>query len=570
MSLFCDLYSMAENKADISNEFKRDKWRSMEYRTKLGEGILLLTTYDGKTEPITLNINLNDWHKIFIGFFYMNADNYSFIKLSGDEEYTPIKYFTNGSPHNWMCTEYMQEIFWKCADLTEQKVILAKPEHFMPSVSGIAWIRCEEMTETEIERYKRAESKPNKCVQMHIDIDSFLEDRSKEKTEHFAKFGMLKNTNASFCSLEYSMLYEKYPDKKDYVPLTSSQQYFTTGKYTYDEMFGKYLELSKDYNIPLFATERMSVAGFHMPITRPDMHSKFVLENEQFYCKNRDGSMLQVCSYAYNEVQDYVLARMVKMVKMGFKGVSMIFHRGILIGFEQPVIDRFKEKYPDIDPHTLPVSDSRLHLVWCEFMTEFMQKVRKMLDSISEERIGINVITNFGLQSSKNFGLDVETWAKEGLIDCVSQADMEIYEDLTDCMSEDNPELIDLEKYKKRIEDYQVLRRNYGTDVEKVCKYIPEYAKLEELYGVEVYHILPWVHTMTAENYIKAVERMQKCGAKRFLAWNTNHMTYNRPEFLIASSIGNDIGTDAELKKFYKVLSLDNVNISQAVPNWRG
>ncbi len=66
----------------------------MEYKTKLGEGRLLLATYDGNPEPVTLNINLTGWHKIFIGFFSMNADNYSFIKLTDDEEYTPISTHT--------------------------------------------------------------------------------------------------------------------------------------------------------------------------------------------------------------------------------------------------------------------------------------------------------------------------------------------------------------------------------------------------------------------------------------------------------------------------------------------
>lgn len=63
---------------------------------------------------------------------------------------------------------------------------------------------------------------------------------------------------------------------------------------------------------------------------------------------------------------------------------------------------------------------------------------------------------------------------------------------------------------------------------------------------------------------------MQECGAKRFLAWNTNHMTWDLPEFHIVSNIGNEPGVDVTLRKFYKVLSIDDNNISQVVANWRG
>lgn len=570
MKTFCDLYSITENKEAVSSRFEENKWCSMEYTTKLGKGQLLVTASGCKSEPIVLNPNLNGWQKIYIGFFHMCTPNYSFIKLTDDEEYTPIEYMTNGSPHNWINSEYMQEIYWKCADLTNQRIILENPEYIFPTVSGIAWIRCEAMTDEEIIRYKNSLNKEIKCVQMHFDIDGFYLDRSIDKKEHFANFSMLKNTNADFCTLEYSMLFEEHPHKDKYVPLVDREKCYTSGKYTYDEIFDKYLDLAKQYNIPLYAAERMSVASFHIPFTRPDLQSKFVLENDKFHCKNRDGSKVQVCSYAYVEVQDYVLKRMIKMVKKGFQGVSMIFHRGIHIGFEEPVINIFKEKYPEIDPHTLPVTDERLHSVWCEIMTGFMRKVRETLDDLSDEHININVITEYGLQSSKNFGLDVETWAKEGLIDCVSQGDMEIYEDLADCMSDENPDLIDLDKYKKRMEDYQVLKRNFATNVDKVCKHIPEYLRLEERYGVKVYHVLPWINSILPENYMKEVERMRQCGAKRFLAWNTNHMIRNRPEFLLVSSLGNDMGVDVPLRNFYRVLSLDSVDISQAVPNWRG
>ncbi len=366
------------------------------------------------------------------------------------------------------------------------------------------------------------------------------------------------------------MMFEEKEGDPLCIPLVQNAVPYTSGKYTYDQIYEKYLSKAKEYGLKLYATERMSVANFHAPYIKPEFRQKFVTENKQYHCIGRDGSTVSICSYAFDEVQEYVINRMVKMVQMGFPGISMIYHRGIHIGFEAPVLKRFHERYPDIDPHLLPVTDERLHAVWCEFMTGFMRRVRKKLDEISEKHIEINVITDYGTATAKHFGIDVECWAKEGLIDSVSQGDMEIYEDLTDCMSDSDETLIDMGKYKKRLEEYLILRRNYATNVEKVCQHMPEYLRLEELYGIKVYHVLPWANTVAPETYMNAVEKMQACGAKRFLAFNTNHMVYNLPEFHLVSQIGNDKEADVTLRQYYKVLSLDHHNTSHAIANWRG
>jgi len=575
MSVFCDLPAIADNRELISQSFKNDKWRAMEYSTSLGSGQLLMAPIGSAPEPIALSPALSGWQKIYIGFFatesYIHSDNYFYIKLSNEDRYTPIRFIKKGMPENWKVHEFFQEVFFKCADMTDLKLILSKPQVSAPALSGIAWIRCEEMSEAEIERYKSSLQKDNKCVQMHIDIDPLADDLSADKEDYFSKVDMLKNTNADFCSLEYSMIFEDHGQAPlDLTFQDVTQMPLSSGKYSFEEIFEKCLEFSKKTNVPLYATERMSVASFHYPINNPTFRNSFVLDNPQFHCKNRDGSDTLICSYAYSQVQDFVISRMVKMVKLGFKGISMILHRGIHVGFEAPVLERFKALYPDTDPRLLPVSDERLHSVWCEIMTEFIRKLRKTLDSIAGEHIMLNAITDYGLESAKNFGLDIEQWAREGLIDSVSQADMEIYEDLTDCMSEHDPALIDLDKYKKCLGEREVVCRHYATDVDKICAHIREFKALEEKYGIKVYHALPWVHTVAAEEYMDAVEQMKRCGAERFLAWNTNHMMPNRPEFLLASSIGNDIGVDTALRSFYRVLSLDGVDISQFVPNWRG
>jgi hypothetical protein len=152
----------------------------------------------------------------------------------------------------------------------------------------------------------------------------------------------------------------------------------------------------------------------------------------------RNGATLKVCSYAYDEVQDYMVSQLVGFMDYGFDGVSLIFHRGAHIGFEEPVIRRFAELYPDVDPFVLPAADERLNGVWSDFMTTFMRKLRNALDAASDRHLKINVITDYTPATSKLFGLDVERWAKEHLIDQVLQTIMETFEDLDGCLNQLN------------------------------------------------------------------------------------------------------------------------------------
>lgn len=567
MKLFSDLYKIAENKELISTKSEDGKWLSIDYETKLGQGKLLAASELIYPEPITLNLNLKGWHKIYIGLFNMRSENHIYAKLSGDEEYSIIRHTGLGCPKRWCATEYMEEVYWRCADLTEQKLVLAKPELYFNTISGMSWIRCEEMTDSEVEKYKATLEKPNKCVQMHYDCDALFEDESEERTKFFVELNRLKNTNADFVSFEYSILYDSEKDDS-YFPMFKTDSRVSSGKYkNTDELLKKALEWSKQNGIKLYATERMSMSNFYAPYFASNFKKRFFTDNPQYCCKTRDGRTVKVCSYAYEEVWDYVIDNMIKMIEMGFDGISMIFHRGIHIAFEKPVIDRFNELYPGVDPCRLPIADERLKSVWCEFINGFMRRLRERTDSHFGRHIELNAITAYSIEMARRVGLDLETWAREGLVDSISQGDMEVFEELDGCLADDG--LIDLEKYSKAIEDRPVVRRSSG-HIEKTCLYIKEFTELEEKYGVKVFNILPWVEMYDIETYKSWVNKMEELGAKRYLAYNTNHILSTLPEFHVVSHLGNDMVADVTLQKYYRTLSFDKSDISQYNPNWRG
>lgn len=558
--VFSNLSRLVNEKENISSEFEKDKWRIMEYTTGKYSGQMLVTTENGYPEEISVDLNLEGLYQIYICVPRLRETNYLNIKLSGDLCYTGL-IASDKAPKNWMTEEFVEELYWKTADLTGQKIIFSKADSTISSVTGVAWIRCIPVSED-------APAVTNKCVQMHNDEDVAAQDMQKCDDDYLMKLYPIANTNAEFLSFEFSFDYDGVPNPgKEH--LIGYNKRWDEGNYRYrekaDTIYKKAVEFAHKNGFGIYAANRMSVANFVVPYTRFGWNSNFVENGSKFYCRTRIGETVRVCSYAYDEVQDYVIGNFVNMLKYGFDGITLICHRGMHIGFEKPVLERFRELYPDVDPCVLPFSDERLHGVWCEFMNKFMTKLRAAVG----KDIKINTITDYGLATSKHLGLDVEYWAKHGLIDSASQADMETFENLDGCMSDDNPSLIDLEKYREVLTERHIVTRKFGCNVDKICENIPAFKKLRELYGIQTYHVLPWVGRKLPEEYPAIVERMKTAGAEKFLSWNTNHLMRDLPEWHTVSRIGNE-PEDVMLRKFHRVLSLDGNYIAEFQPNWRG
>ena len=135
-------------------------------------------------------------------------------------------------------------------------------------------------------------------------------------------------------------------------------------------------------------------------------------------------------------------------------------------------------------------------------------------------------------------------------------------EKVEDAVVEEEPEVIDLDKYNKALCERTVVKRSFATNVPKVLENIPKYQKLKE-YGVDVYCVIPWVHTIQPEEYDEIIEQMKKAGAEKFHSWNTNHLVWDLPEWYVVSKIGNARDDSIVRRKFYRVLSLNGHDISQ-------
>jgi len=267
-------------------------------------------------------------------------------------------------------------------------------------------------------------------------------------------------------------------------------------------------------------------------------------------------------------VQDYTIRQFKAALQFGFDGISMLFHRGNFIGFEQPVLDRFVRLYPGVDPCRLPVSDERLHGVWCGIKTEFITRLKQELTDFAGKKLIFHTIVETTPVSAKNFGVDIEEWARLGLIDSFCHETMETREDLTDCISQDG--LIDLAAYRKALTLRPVILRDFNNTVlEKALEGAKAYQQIADKYHVDFYGVI--LNNPFCRRYIESRDEMRKLGVRNFSFFNYTHIASDLTQFHIVSKLGHDTVLEQPAKpKYFRTVSLDDRYIGTYEPNWRG
>jgi hypothetical protein len=156
--------------------------------------------------------------------------------------------------------------------------------------------------------------------------------------------------------------------------------------------------------------------------------SKFYEAHPEWRCVDHDGTPTMHMSYAVDEVQDHLLEVYREALRTGADGAGFLFHRGMpMILWEEPFCRRFIAKH-GVDPRKLAEYDPRVHDLRGEIVTKFIRKIRGLLEEVRTER-GANsprlklAVSTFATRAdNEKFGLDVELWIKERLIDQIGIA----------------------------------------------------------------------------------------------------------------------------------------------------
>ncbi len=551
--IITDISAVALEKNALSEEITQNKWKIMPYETANRKGKLVWAGLDCTPAPLTLPLNATGKYHVYLGTVNVGGETTTSVRFSNEKGKTQV------CALGWLCwqpTEWFEENYFITLDLTGQSLIVSKPQKDNVQ-SALAWIRLVPVENENIE---------NKCMAYHFDTDYYSEDKYESLGDYLGRMKVLAGGGMEL------MLHEKTPaydvaaiDWEKASKREKAQRFPKENQAKIDEAL---IACAREMNSKIYASFRIEAGGFVFPShdIMELYNDKYFYNKKEWLCKTRDGRSFGVCSYTYPEVRKRIIDMLINGVG-DYDGLSLFFHRGTFVAFEQPIVDMVYERY-GVDARRLPFSDPRLHEVFCHFVTLFMRELRAELDKLSGKRKEINVFVFYTAADSKHYGFDVETWINEGLIDSVSQGLMTIFEDLDGCMADDG--LIDLEKYKKANGERFMILREAAANEKLILQGVEEFKRI---CGDKVtfYATLAWQNA--DPDFVKGlVDKIKAVGVTKFVSWNTNHKAkflrrLNAEKFY---ATGNQELYEERKVRYERTMSIDGTDISQYSPNWKG
>jgi len=583
--ILSDLAEACINKEVLSTARRTDKWETISYETATISGTMLSAFELASPQPAKIKVNLSGWHKIYVSLMGNPQNNRSFLKLTGDKA---LSAFTTDyvDIHRVMWKwESFEESFWKCADLTGQDIEIVKRNGTCLVGSHVAWFRFVPMTEEEVQEWK-AEDARTDTKRIFATTDMFsvhVFEAPVTLNDWLIRIENLKHSDVEILTLDRDQNFEHYVD-----PHSENASFLNEERkalsYLYpahskDATFTALINYAHEIGIKAYISRRMGLPNdAPFPYDQEAYGIPFSKEHPEYRCINRDGVPTDVLSFAYPEVQQYVIDQFVDFAKLDCDGITLIYTRGIpYVLFEKPVLDAFAQRYPGLDPRELPLADPRIQRVHCTIMTEFMRKLRFAMDGacikLGRRKMAIHAYVGTSLSDNRMFGLDVETWARERLIDSISAYPLKIRERLEDVMQKSHPDRIDLAAYsKKQREGYHKILHRYVEYAQHIeLEHVREYVALSKQYPVKVYFDL--LREMSNEDCERLSAALCENGAERFSLWDIDSVSTIKSQWAASSRLGHleDIRKGQLVKEpstVYRILFIGGKNIGAYNPAW--
>ena len=573
------------------------QWELVPYETTDGYKGSMLASLKGGTPPaVTLSPELKGWYAIFVCIgAYANwgaVNTHVNVRLSGD-----------GAPSNFVPAaggqDILEESFWKCADMTDQDIVISKFGGAPLEDSVLAWLRFVPLTEEQAARYRRETTRKETKViyathDMHGIVGSYCPEDPRDWCCILENY---RDSDVKCFSMENIFIFngaiQPGQDPATYPFFREGDRLIQTRlpKYYTDAQMALLFDYGHKMGLEMYYSLRMGFWGIEFPFDRFYFDVRFMQENPQWKCCNRDGEAVHRMSYVYPEVQEYMLDQFSHMAEQDCDGVEMLWNRGApFLLFEEPFVVAFREKY-GVDPCLLPLEDERVQAMRCEIMTGFVRKLRSRLDreraARGQKRLKLIARGMLNLADNLVLGLDFEAWAREGLIDAVISYSVQLRENLTgDVWRDDDPTLLDLEKYHRLAMTSETpLTESFGdfrfagTEASEFTKrfFVPveervrQFQELEEKYGVEVYFdIMP--RQLSPREYRQRALELYRAGARRISLWDTYSRVPIRSRWYYAAFLGHakELETmptgEGVMTSIHRISRIGGINVNVYAP----
>ena len=568
-------------------------WRSVSYRSGQIRGNMLSALGDCFPEDVSFDPALTGWYRIYVGLPTL-AEMEVWLRLSDDSGIFRLM------PMNGQCLSItrVEEVLWRCCDMTGQKIFLtrsgmqpAKVRHSM-----LAWLRFVPMDEEEVKAHLAERNrKDTKRIYATDDIHNRLlrDDLSGRKTWD-SVIVPYEDSDVEWLSLEDVACFtggsvptdtpEAYAFKRDGDRNAQHQ----SAQFNSVAVLKELVQKGKAKGLSMSVSLRMGAWTMGFPFDQCYFDNPFFFQNQHLQCVDRDGTVIPSLSYAFEEVQQYMIDRLVTLAGTGSDAVTLIAHRGgPYLLFEEPVVKKFTEKYGEV-PHTRPLDDPELMDVRCGIMTDFFIKLRAALDcAFPNRRVQIHLRALVSVYDTKYFGIDCVELAERGLVDAIISYPQRFRETISDTFFHDGR--ICLKEYADYFYNTHGSAYYHENDTDLVSESVldsagiprtpaslracvQEWMELERSYSVKIYlEIMPRI--MGPERMRNRALELYECGAGRFGLWDTYDRVACAGMWAVAGKLGHKdelIKMDSPYYRVYRIHEIAGMNISRNHPSWGG
>ena len=427
MRLISDL-SAVEPKSLLSRGAKKGCWRLTDYTADGMEGKMLYADAHADTTPVTLPLDLKGWHKITVGVWgnpesRKYGHNGNRLKLSGAPCFTPFVRETSAlrgevSAGSTLSYETIEEIEMTEADITGKNLVIAPPPPGSDVETAIAYVRCEPISSTRVSEIisDRARSDTRRLISYNDGV-SYSGRRSRWDREDLWEM-IEPYRHSDIGNLTWGLVGDLtyFPTKVGTME-TGSDWIKSFASRGINPVVTA-MEYAHQMGIEFYVYQRMGAWQF--PFPGDDSVSNFFNTHREFRCLTREGMPVGRLSYSYPEVREHQADLLAEIAEYGVDGIDLNFMRGpVFVFYDEPLVNGFMQEFGE-DPRKIDEWDERWLKYRLRSMTDFVRELRGKLDVVGKKlgkRIAISAVTFPTPLHNLYYGLDIDTWVKEGIID---------------------------------------------------------------------------------------------------------------------------------------------------------
>ncbi|MEZ5344962.1 MAG: family 10 glycosylhydrolase [Pyrinomonadaceae bacterium] len=438
----------------MSRKWRKEKWKVLDFETEDTKGTMLVSGQNTTPPEVTYKFKQKGWHAIYIALYSYRYYSRAQVKLKSDPVFSIItqrdevwrRQYEEG--RGIFYPVKIDEHFWKYADVTNEEIsfktlsIQTVPENedSVGNINNAVWIpyvKLVPLSDEEVEEIKkeREEKNTRRLIATHDVFTPHCWMRWTGREDIEREIEPFKNTDF------FRMEWEAGMGDVTYYP-SKIGRYFTLDwqENHYSQIHRHYVEshkLLKEKNIDPFrvAVETAHKAGlefyaayrpsgFLFPPPEDEWNAGgFFDKNPQLRTRDQEGREVPRLSYVYPEVRKFVVSILDEVAaNYPIDGVTLAYcRRPPFLMYEKPAVDAFIKEYGS-DPRKLPEEDARWLKFKSRYMTMFMRELRTALNERAKKQgrkkpIGISAAVPGTERENKYFGLDLKTWADEGLVD---------------------------------------------------------------------------------------------------------------------------------------------------------